>query len=120
MRAAIVSLLLILGCADPQRIDSVRVVVLDPKFRVLHTVDDPNDVAQFARLWQRRDVVDDGQRRLSEYTVFLDISANRGGGRWAYRSDGLTTALSHKALPVYQVRDAESLNELLQISERPR
>jgi len=117
MRFAVLGLLGLFGCAEPQRIDGVRVVVLDPEFRVLRTVDDPNEIDRFSRLWLERSEVEDAPRHVSEYAVVLDISANHGGGRWAYRPDGLTTPLSHKALPVYRVSDPESLNELLQIPD---
>jgi hypothetical protein len=120
MRIALLALMAVLSCARaPQVVDRVRVVVLNPEFRVLRTIDDATALAEFTRLWQAREPVDSAPLKLSEYDVALDIAANHGSGRWFYRTDGLTTLLSAKSGNVYRVQDVSSLNALLQLNGNP-
>ena len=121
MRIALLALMSALSCTQaPQVVERVRVVVLNPEFRVLRTIDDATALAEFTRLWQTRERVDSGPLDLSEYDVALDIAANHGSGRWFYRTDGLTTLLSVKSGNIYRVQDAGSLNTLLRLEAKPR
>ena len=118
MRIALLAMISVLGCAQsPQVIERVSVVVLDPEFRVLRTIDDATALAEFTRLWRTREPIDSGYLKLSEYDVALDIAANHGSGRWFYRTDGFTTLLSAKSGNVYRVQDASSLNALLHLND---
>jgi hypothetical protein len=120
MRIALLALISVLSCAQaPQVVEGVRVVVVNPEFRVLRTIDDATALAEFTRLWQARERVDSDPLKLSEYDVALDVAANRGSGRWFYRTDGLTTLLSAKSGNVYRVQDASSLNALLHLEAKP-
>jgi uncharacterized protein YceK len=104
----------------PRVVEHVRVVVLNPEFQVLRTIDDATALAEFTRLWQARERVDPAPLDLSEYDVALDIMVNRRSGRWIYRTDGLTALLSAKSGNVYRVPDASSLNALLHLEAKPR
>src|SRR2546426_12814691 len=97
---SVIAVALLCGtCARSAPMQITRVQVLDAQFRVVRTLSSELELQQFSEQWEQRVETGQTSAQISEsaFQYKLDVSANRGGGRWLYNPTGLVFKLDPKA-----------------------
>jgi hypothetical protein len=112
----ILTALLALGCSHPPLVVE-RVVVRDPDFKVVRTLDDQASLDRFTALWRTREKSGEFVEDYATFPFKIDIIANQDSGRWLYRADGTTAILSIQSTETQVVPDSAAMNTLLGIGQ---
>lgn len=91
------------------------VTVRDKNFEVVKKLQ-PQELADFQRLWDARQKTAKAQPPNSGVHYKLDIERGSDGARWLYQPTGNTAVvLSHKKQSAYTIPEQEAFNVLLGI-----
>jgi hypothetical protein len=94
-----------------EKIDIIRISVLDSNFKQIRLIDESNSLSQLNKLWKEFDPID--KLPNSEWTHKLDIDSKEIGGRWLYNQKGFLAKLNKQLKPRYKVKNTDAFNKII-------